>query len=95
MFTIEQHRNKKAENLVKRAVFTNGTALAKSGLVKRSISFKSITIILGIVVALIMAFTLWFKGADAQSNSIHIGIPEYSLPPIAKRLVEVTLERLF
>jgi hypothetical protein len=77
--------------LIKKELFLTGIAFAKQGIVKHPISYKIITLVLGILIALIIAFTLWVKSPEKESaHSINF-IPKISLP-VAKSIVKSVSE---
>ena len=59
MFSIEQHIEKKEENGPKTGFFQNGTRLANRNAVKMQITYKELMVAFGIIVAVLVALTLW------------------------------------
>jgi hypothetical protein len=65
---FERYRIAKAENPSKTRVFSTGTTFAKPGEMKRAITSKEITLIIGILVAVVVAMTLWLTHPLDQSK---------------------------
>lgn len=59
MFSIEQHIEKKGENRSKTGFFHNGTRLANPNAVKKHITYRELMVAFGIIVAVLVALTLW------------------------------------
>ena len=71
-------------------IFGNGIRLAKVTSVKRSITYKEITVAIGILVAVVVAMSLWmgFPGMEVSGVNPH---PVYDLPSSARSFVlEIT-----
>ena len=68
MFSIEQHIEKREENRHKTAFLQNGTRLAKPRAVKKHITYKEVMVAFGIIVAVLVALTLW-DNHRAQDHS--------------------------
>lgn len=62
MFTTEQHIFKNLQKTPKKGLFRVGTGLDRDKIVKPGITYKEITLILGILVALLISLTLWVNG---------------------------------
>ncbi len=75
MFTIEQHIEQNSENSQKRGSLRGGTTLARQQGVKRGITYKEVILAFGIMIALLVAMTLWGEkpeqpAPDADSTSL-------------------------
>ena len=92
MFITEQYTRQKTENLYKKALFKTGTILVNHKEVKKAITYKEITLALGILVALLIAFTLWTRPDEEVSGSKDIR--QISIPSVAKSLFQTTV-RIF
>ncbi len=58
------------------AVFNIGTTLGKRSTVNRKFTYREFTLILGIVVALLVVFMLWFTQDTVASESIVSRLPK-------------------
>lgn len=84
MSRFEQNRNVNPENAAKKAFFKTGISLAKQGVMKRSVTSREITLLLvGILVAIAVAFTLWVNNPEAQSSTHSSILP--NINPISVR----------
>jgi hypothetical protein len=81
MSAIEQNIAPIPKNGSKKGVFETGTPLAKHSGMKRSITYKEITLLLGIAVAIVIALTLWIHNPEQQSSTHSSIIP--NINPIA------------
>ncbi|MFZ6012949.1 MAG: hypothetical protein ACOYXT_21575 [Bacteroidota bacterium] len=98
MFTSGQYIGQKLQNQPLKAVFQHGTALARRKIVKRRFTYKELTLVLGIVVALLIVFTWWFKNPAVPAQNTgdnHRTLPVITLPTVAKGLVKSALEIIF
>jgi hypothetical protein len=94
MFTTEQSIRKTLRIPSGKAIFRSGMPLAKGDSMKKRFTYKEFSLLLGIVVALLIAVTLW-AGKPADSTSVDfLRIPMPSLPTIARNLVEAAIGRL-
>lgn len=77
MFTSEQHIAPNAQSNAVRPVFASGTRLVKTSRVKHRVTYKELSILLGIVVAIIIALT-WFVSRPELTASLtnRIQLPE-------------------
>lgn len=93
MFTIEQSIRPKLKNQTRNDLWKPGMALAKQKPVKGRFSYKELTVILGIVVALLVVLTLWIgQQTEEQSVENMISLPEISFPStetVKKTMTEV------
>jgi hypothetical protein len=75
MFATGHISLQKLNNQTKKRVFANGMRLDKGKTVKWKFTYKEITLIAGIAVAVIIAFTLFFRTPDGEQslliNSLH------------------------
>jgi hypothetical protein len=71
MFKTEQNIVKTSKKALKNGFFATGIPFAKGTSVKRKITYKEITLILGIVVAVLVSLTLWITNEQqiAQTQS--------------------------
>lgn len=70
MFTSEQHIAKNPQKTIKKGLFNVGTSLERGMAVKPRITYKEITLIFGILVALLVSLTFWVSGdAEVSSNN--------------------------
>jgi hypothetical protein len=69
MFITEQHITQNHYNRARKGLFEAGTSLAKSKKVKTRFTYKELTLILGVFVAMIIAITLWsHRDADQHQE---------------------------
>lgn len=54
---------------MKKAIWTIGTPFVKPVSVKRTFTYKEVSLIAGIVVALVIVFTVWFRQDPANQPS--------------------------
>jgi len=93
MFIIEQHIDHNIANNSRKRVFTLGMPLAKPRTVKRKFTYKEFTLVLGVLVALLVAITLWaLNGTDLNTAKSLITIPEHVIPTLHS-LVKLVLFR--
>ena len=77
MSRFEQNRNANTETASKKALFKTGMSLAKGKAMKRSVTPREISLLLiGILVAIAVAFTLWINNPGAQSSTHSSIFPE-------------------
>ena len=94
MSTIEQLASPKSETSSEKAVFKTGTTLAKPRGMKRGITYKEIVLAFGILIAVVIAFTLWIgHPAETSSQSNIITIP--SFPAAVKSVIKTATEIFF
>jgi hypothetical protein len=93
MFRIEQNIDQNLKIRQKNAVLTNGTALAKARTMKFRITHKELSIIAGIIVAMIVAVTFLGKNPTDNSSSVKtVNLPEVSIPNGHSKLIHFILE---
>ena len=68
MFTIEQHNVLQFKDQTKKRSFVSGTPLAKRHGVKRQFTYREITLIIGIIVA--VAIVILFTMMNRQSHEL-------------------------
>jgi hypothetical protein len=61
---------------------------------KRRLTYKELTIALGILVAVAVIFTLWVSDTEQTSYYQSIGVPEIKLPS-AKSLINTAIKIIF
>jgi hypothetical protein len=79
MFTTEQNISQKSKNASNQGILRFGTTLAKSTLVKPLAIHRIITLALGIIVAMLIALTLWIK-SPATTTSYSPAVPKITVP---------------
>jgi hypothetical protein len=90
MFTHEQPILQNRLNRSKRQVLGLGMAFVKPKTVKRNFTYKEYTLIAGVLVALIIVFTLWFRQEPLKESPHTLKSNKaktMSLPEAAKSLV--------
>jgi hypothetical protein len=96
MFKIEQNINPKPQNRSKKAVFTNGMALANKVIVKKGITHKELTLILGIVVALVVALIFAKSASEETKTGISSGkMHIITVPNGSVKMIQSAVEILF
>jgi hypothetical protein len=102
MFKTEQIPGQNNKNQQKALVLKSGTTLANSKIVRSSITHKEITMLLGILVAAIVLFTLWMRtpsqtntAGNTPSAATFQIVPGNIHLPSAKTIIETTAEILF
>ena len=88
MFTSEQAFGAKSSNRAKRSVLTGGITLAKSIDVKKVGIFRIITVGIGILVAMLIALTLWMRMPGEHPSGELGDSRESTLPFAASNLLE-------
>jgi len=95
MFASEQYYGERVKNRTKKAVFESGMGLVKRKAVKTHFTYKELSLIVGILVALIIAFTLFFRSPSKPSSfSDHAIFPTLTKPE-AKGVLGDILIKLF
>lgn len=59
----------------------DGTTLATPNPVKRSVTYREVTVAIGIVVAMVIALTLWVGFPDKETIGNQAGV-EFTLPTV-------------
>jgi hypothetical protein len=60
---------------------------------KRSINYKAITLVLGILVALLVAFTLWIRTPkESAAADTTLNTPTFTFPSAIKALIGTTID---
>jgi hypothetical protein len=95
MFKTEQHIVQTFRNSSKKARFQNGTTFAKKAIVKQKITYKEITLVIGILVAMLVALTLWVQSPAEQSAIQSISLPQLTFPEFTRSLVEAAIDIFF
>ncbi|MBA4054297.1 MAG: hypothetical protein C0490_06265 [Marivirga sp.] len=88
MFTTEQHINQKALRKAKNSFFKAGMPLVKGENVKARFTYKELTLVVGIFVALIIAFTLWGSGYRNILDENSGLAPTISIPAVVNFVVK-------
>lgn len=101
MFNNEHHNAKKFKNQARKGLFRTGTALAGRGTVSRKITYKELTLLAGVIVALIIVFTVWLhRKPEGRPEAVTLpknaGIVPEVIKPAARTLVQkAALEFLY
>ena|SRR5690349_12232218 len=69
MFTSEQSPKSKVQNPSKKGIWRIGTPFVKPVQVKRNFTYKEVSLIAGILVALVIVFTIWFRQDSEKQPS--------------------------
>lgn len=88
MFTTEQYINQKVHLRARNGLFKAGMRLAKGKRVKARFTYKELTVVVGIFVALIIAFALWnsgFKNVTGENSELP---PTISIPAAVNFVVK-------
>jgi hypothetical protein len=67
MFKSGQDQALSTKNHPKTAIYNYGMTLVKKRSMNRNFTYRELTVILGILVALLVVFTFWYKTPDFQS----------------------------
>jgi hypothetical protein len=97
MFVIEQNIAKTSSKTLKKRFFKNGTPLAKEIAVKHTISYKEVTLILGILVAVLVVIILWVvdPSADGQPASHVTNLPGLSPGDLPRSIIYTLADIIF
>jgi hypothetical protein len=95
MFTNEQNIAKTSVKTSKKRFLKTGMPLAKEVSVKYRITYKEVTLILGVVVAILVALILWVINPAEQLGSHASILPELSPLTITKGLILSLVELIF
>jgi hypothetical protein len=83
MFITEQYINHKAVRSSGKRDFRTGMPLANRSSVKRKFTYKELTLVLGVFVAVIIAITFWSqRGDNDHSKNSFIPTAERVMPVI-------------
>jgi hypothetical protein len=69
MFTSEQSSKPKVQNPSEKGIWRIGTPFVKPVHVRRSFTYKEVSLIAGILVALVVVFTIWFRQDSEKQPS--------------------------
>lgn len=97
MFAIERYHFKKPKIQAKRMDFQVGMTFEKPKIVKRRFTYREFTLLVGILVALIVAITFAI-GQDAFQQVIHSTFmenPQLSSPLTGSKVKEAIMEVIF
>jgi hypothetical protein len=92
MFRIEQNIETNPQKNSKTGLFNIGMPFANGVSVKVRITYKEITLIIGIAVAILVAISLWIKNPAEQPSSHAALFPEVSSTVLMKTIVYSVLE---
>jgi len=90
MFTSVQYHPQKANLEAKKGTLKAGMALAKGERMIKRFTYKELTIIIGIIVALVIVFAFWSTGninGESLSPSITPKVETSSIDNFAKRVM--------
>ena len=100
MFITEQKISQTIKITSKTLIIKSGTTLAKPEPMKIRITYKEITILLGVLVALLVMITLWLRAPQVTTGQVSgppvvtPNPPAFEIPP-AQILMRETAELLF
>ncbi len=69
MFTTEQHYVAKQSKKRDKGVFYDGTAFVHEAGMKKQFTYRNLVLVLGVVVAIIIAVALWNNKQSPESSS--------------------------
>ena len=97
MYTIEQHELKKAKNQAKKRVTRVGMTLEESTAMKRKFTYRELTLLIGILVAVIIATTVLMGQATDQQVFLnnHYQLPGLSFPTEGGSIKETFIQAIF
>ena len=96
MFKTGQNISEKPRNREKKAVSANGMTLANKVIVKKGITHKQLTLILGILVALVVALIFAKSASEETKTSISSGnIRIMTLPSGSGKVIQSAADILF
>jgi hypothetical protein len=97
MFTTEQNTAKTLAKTSKNGFMKPGMALAKDVAVKHRVTYKEVTLILGILVAVMAIFILWIAdpSADGQPSSHATTLPELLSGDLPRSIIYTLVDVLF
>jgi flagellar basal body-associated protein FliL len=81
---------KKARNTEKNAGKKGGITLANKNCVKKSITYREITVAIGILVALVIALTFWATGEREDFSGSNSTRP-MNIPAVTKKILETAV----
>ena len=70
-------------------LFNHGITLANRTVVKKTITYREITVAIGILVAMVIALTLWIKNPQEAATGFQLG-SDFDLSATAKTLLKST-----
>ncbi|MBL7856804.1 MAG: hypothetical protein JNM57_03875 [Cyclobacteriaceae bacterium] len=88
MFTTEQYSRHYPKNATKNEPFRLGMPLVNRNVVKTSFTYKELSLVVGIIVAIIIIFTLWFNQIPFVLSFEDVSIPFTSLPGMVNSFAE-------
>lgn len=91
MSTSEQHINKNVARSSKSGFFHHGTPLAYKNAVNRKYTYRELTMILGVFVALIVALTIWAAQKHSMIADQKNGTSTQIIPPSVVEFVTETI----
>ena len=96
MFKTEQNISKNPKNRAEKAVLLNGMALANKVIVKKGITYKELTLILGIVVALVVALIFAKSTSEETRTGISSGnVRIITIPGGSGKTIQSAMDILF
>lgn len=94
MFKTEQNIVPRSQKSALKAVLKTGITLAKPTGMKRNITYKEITLVLGILVAVVVAFTLWVS-QPSEHTTINGKVLPIPSAPVTKSVVKAAVDFIF
>jgi hypothetical protein len=96
MYAAEQHSEAEVHYKPKKAVSVVGTSLVKRKPVKNSFTYRDITLIIGMIVAVIVAITLFFASGETTASGTVMDefIPKTFAMPQATLVKKVLIDTL-
>lgn len=96
MFISEQHAKSEVHKKARKGPFKAGMAFANPEDVKQRFTYKEFTLVIGVLVAVIIVFTLWMKQLDSGEGTEHPEpVSELTLLPVKEVLLKSVLKILF
>jgi hypothetical protein len=94
MFKTVQHISQKQRNSSKKEASQGWHNIShEAGRMKRHINYKALTMVFGILVALLVAFTLWAKNpAEGSASRARLTTPRLELPTIEKGVIRAAID---
>jgi hypothetical protein len=95
MFRTEQNIKQINRKDEKSGISRIGTTLARKDVMRHHLTHKDLTMILGILVALVIAFTLWVRTPQSSEAFSPSSTPSLPQPPTASRAIKATTSLIF
>ena len=95
MFTIEQHINKNIHKKARNGVFKTGMPLANPKHVNLRFTYKELTLVLGVLVALVIAFTAWTSQNDLNHSTENTHSTFKISAPIVQEVIKRSISAIW